>query len=183
MLPKDFRFEPGGAKLASGPGCYLTSLRPCLKVKTNESTIPLGDLNAHVGNDVRVWSGVIPRQGDADVNFKTPADLNDADINDKMVAAGRPSIFNYVITTHCASKTLSSNTDIVPNYTWCRDFLGQSSLIDFCIVSVDLFLSVLEVCVKMGEELSTDRHLLICNLHMEKSLGPTQMCRARRCTE
>jgi len=27
-LPKDLRFERGGAKLASCPGCHLTSLRP-----------------------------------------------------------------------------------------------------------------------------------------------------------
>jgi len=30
LLPKDLRFEHWGAKLASCPGHYLTSLRPCL---------------------------------------------------------------------------------------------------------------------------------------------------------
>jgi len=29
LLPKDLRFEHGGAKLASCPGRHLTSLRPC----------------------------------------------------------------------------------------------------------------------------------------------------------
>jgi len=29
LLPKDLRFDHGGAKLASCPGLHLTSLRPC----------------------------------------------------------------------------------------------------------------------------------------------------------
>jgi len=29
LLPKDLRFEHGGAKLASCPGPHLNSLRPC----------------------------------------------------------------------------------------------------------------------------------------------------------
>jgi len=33
-------------------------------------------------------------------------------------------------------------------YTWCRDFLGQRSLIDFCIVSAELFQSVLNAHVE-----------------------------------
>jgi len=32
LLPKDFRFEHGGAKLASCPGRHLTSLRPWVEV-------------------------------------------------------------------------------------------------------------------------------------------------------
>jgi len=38
------------------------------RVKTNKSTILLGDFNAHVGNDTGVWKYVIGRHGDADVN-------------------------------------------------------------------------------------------------------------------
>jgi len=30
LLPKDLRFEHGGAKLASWPGCHLTSIHPCV---------------------------------------------------------------------------------------------------------------------------------------------------------
>ena len=30
LLPKDLRFERGGAKLVSCPWCHLTSLRPCM---------------------------------------------------------------------------------------------------------------------------------------------------------
>jgi len=32
LLPKDLKFEHDGAKLASCPGCCLTSLRPCTVV-------------------------------------------------------------------------------------------------------------------------------------------------------
>ena len=64
--------------------------------------------------------------------------------------------------------------------TCCRDSLGHRSVIDFCIVSTDLFRSVLDVGVKRGAELSTDHHLLVCNLHLEKPPGTTQTCRTRR---
>jgi len=43
----------------------------------------------------------------------------------------------------------------VYKYTWCRDYLDQRSFTDFCIIYVDLFRSVLDVCVKRGAELST----------------------------
>jgi len=33
LLPKDLRFEHGGAKLASCPGRHVTSIRPCPKPK------------------------------------------------------------------------------------------------------------------------------------------------------
>ena len=42
----------------------------------------------------------------------------------------------------------------IPKYTWYRDSLGQRSLIDFCIVSADLFSTVSDVRVKRGAELS-----------------------------
>jgi len=35
LLPKELRFEHGGAKLASCPGRYLTSLPPC-----NDNKLP-----------------------------------------------------------------------------------------------------------------------------------------------
>ena len=49
-------------------------------------------------------------------------------------------------------------------YTWYRDSLGQRSLIDFCIVSADLFSTVSDVRVKRGAELSNDHHLVVCTL-------------------
>jgi len=43
--------------------------------------------------------------------------------------------------------------------TWYIVSLGQRSLIDFCVASTDLFQSVLNIRVKCGTELPTDRRL------------------------
>ena len=56
----------------------------------------------------------------------------------------------------------------VHKYTWYRPSMGQKSLIDFCIVSTDLFSNVLDVRVKRGAELSTDHHLVVCSLRFLK---------------
>jgi len=37
-------------------------------VKINESTILLGDFNAHVGNYAGVWKGVMAQHGNANLN-------------------------------------------------------------------------------------------------------------------
>jgi len=55
----------------------------------------------------------------------------------------------------CIMNTFFQHRD-VHEYTWCRDSLDQRPLIDVCIVSADLFLSVLDIRVKMGAELSAD---------------------------
>jgi len=52
-----------------------------------------------------------------------------------------------------------------------RYSLGQRKLIDLCIVSADLFHSVLDVRVKRGAELSTGRYLLACSFRLEKLTG------------
>ena len=49
----------------------------------------------------------------------------------------------------------------VYKYAWYRPSMDQKSLIDFCIVSSDLFSDVLDVRVKRGAELSTYRHLVV----------------------
>ena len=56
----------------------------------------------------------------------------------------------------------------VHKYTWYRPSMDQKSLIDFCIVSSDLFSDVLDVRVKRGAELSTDHHLVVCSLRLSK---------------
>ena len=58
----------------------------------------------------------------------------------------------------------------IHKYTWYRDSQGQRSLIDFCIVSADLFSTVSDVRVKRGAELSTDYHLVVCTLKALKPL-------------
>ena len=56
----------------------------------------------------------------------------------------------------------------VHKYTWYRPCMAQKSLIDFCIVSSDLFLELLDVQVKRGAELSTDHHLVVCSPRISK---------------
>ena len=56
----------------------------------------------------------------------------------------------------------------VHKYIWYRPRMDQKSLIDFCIVSSDLFSDVLDVRVKRGAELSTDHHLVVCSLRLSK---------------
>ena len=48
--------------------------------------------------------------------------------------------------------------------------MDQRSLIDFCIVSSNLFSNVLDARVKRGAELSTDHHLVACSLRLLKPL-------------
>ena len=51
---------------------------------------------------------------------------------------------------------------------WYRPSMDQKSLIDFCIVSSDLFSHVLDVRVKRGAELSTDHHHVVCSSQFSK---------------
>ena len=110
-----------------------------------ESIVPMGDFNAHVGID-KTWKGVIRRQGDSDINRNRRCLL-------QFCATNRLSIMN----TFFWHKGIHM-------YTWYRDLVGQCSIIDFHIVSADLFSSVVNVCVKRGAELSTDHHLVVCIL-------------------
>jgi len=50
---------------------------------------------------------------------------------------------------------------VVHKCTWTRNILGQKSMIDFVIVSLDLRPHVLDTWVKRGAELSTDHHPVV----------------------
>ena len=121
-----------------------------LRVSPTESTVLMGDFNAHVGIDNETWKGVIGRHGDASFNEN-----------------GR-----YLLQLCCSNGLCIMNTFFqhrnVHKYTWYRPSMGQKSLIDFCIVSADLFSDVLDVRVKRGAELSTDHHLVVCSLRFPK---------------
>ena len=52
--------------------------------------------------------------------------------------------------------------------------MDQKSLIDFCVVSSDLFSDVLDVRVKRGAKLSTDHHLAIYAPYDFPCLGQTE---------
>ena len=47
-------------------------------------------------------------------------------------------------------------------YTWYRDLVEQHSIIDFCIISADLFSYVIDVHDKKGAELSIDHYIVVC---------------------
>ena len=123
------------------------------KVANMDSIILMGDFNAHVGTDSLTWKGVIGRNGNSDLN------TNGRRLLDLCCSNGL-SIMN----------TFFQHRD-VHKYTWYRGALGQRSLIDLFIVSADLFSHVLDVRVKRGAELSTDRHLAVCNLRLSENIA------------
>ena len=67
----------------------------------------------------------------------------------------------------------------IHKYTWYRDSLGQRSLIDYCIVSTDLFSTGSDVRVTRGAELSTDHYLVVCTLKALKPLRKRKTFRPR----
>jgi len=99
----------------------------------------------------------------------------DADVNDK----GRLVLQLCCNDALCIMNIFFQDRD-VRKHTWCRDSLGQRSLSDFCTVPVDLFRSVQDARVKTGPGLSTDHHLMICNLHLEHRFEKTTE-RAQTC--
>ena len=79
----------------------------------------------------------------------------------------------------CIMNTFFRHKEI-HKYTWYRDSVGQRSFIDFCIVSADLFTSVVDVRVKRGAELSTDHHLVVWILRGLNHPRTRKRFRARR---
>ena len=111
------------------------------KVTSAESIVLLGDFNTHVGNDDKTWKGVVGRQGDFDINKN-----------------GRYLLQFFATNELCLMQTFFR---LIQRYTWYRDLLEQRSIIDFCIISVNLFSSVIDVRVKKETELPTDHHLVV----------------------
>ena len=117
------------------------------RVGSTESIILLRDFNAHIETDSETWKGVIGRQGD-------------------------PAFNEYLLQLCCSNGLCIMNIFFqhrdVHKCTWYRPSMAQKFLIDFCIVSSDLFSKVLDVRVKRGAELSTDHHLVVCSLRFSK---------------
>ena len=97
------------------------------KATSSESLVLLGKSNAHVGIDNATWKGVIGQHGDSDINKN-----------------GRCLLQFCATNGLCIMNTFFQHKRI-RKYTWYRDSLGQRSLIDFCIVSADLFSTVSDV--------------------------------------
>ena len=94
------------------------------KATSSESLVLLGDFNAHAGINNATWKGVIWQHGDPDVNKN-----------------GRCLLQFCATNGLCIINTFFLRKKI-HKYTWYKDSLGQRSLIDFCIVSADLFSNV-----------------------------------------
>ena len=82
----------------------------------------MGDFNAHAGTDTDTWKGVIGKHG----------------------VTGQNENGWYLLQLCCSNELRIMNTSFQHNeahkYTWYRPRMDQKSLIDFCIVSSDLFL-------------------------------------------
>ena len=104
------------------------------KVTSSESIILLDDFNAHVGTDNMTWNGVIGKHGDPHTN-----------VNGK-------GLLQFCATNGlCIMNTFFQHKRI-HTYTWYRNSLGRRSLIDFVIVSADLFPFVSDVRVEKGDD-------------------------------
>ena len=86
------------------------------RIRSTESTILLGDFNAHIGTDNKTRKDVIGRHGDSAFNVK-----------------GR-----YLLQLCCSNRLCIMNIFFqhrdLHKYTWYRHSVAQKSLLDFCIV-------------------------------------------------
>ena len=132
------------------------------KATSSESLVFLGDFNAHVGIDNATWKGFIGQYGDTDI-----------------IKNGR-CLLQFCATNRLHIMNTFFRLKRIHKYTWYRDSLGQCSLIDFCIVSADLFSTVSDVRVKRGAKLLTDHLLVVCILKALKPLKKRKTFRPRK---
>ena len=132
------------------------------KATSSESLVLLGDFNAHVDIDNAIWKSVIEQHGDPDINKN-----------------GRCLLQFCAINGLCIMNTFFQHKRIY-KYTWYKNYLGQRSLVNFCINSADLFSSVFDVQVKREAEFSTDHHLVVCFLKALKPLRKRKTFRPRK---
>ena len=117
------------------------------KATSSESLVLLGDFNAHVSIDNETWKGVIGQHGDPDINKN-----------------GRCLLQFCATNGMCVVNTFFQHKRI-HKHTWHKDSLGQRSLIDFCIVSADLFSTASDVRVKRGAQFQLITTFIVMTLN------------------
>ena len=132
------------------------------KITCAEPIVLLGDFNAHVGTDDKTWKGVIRRQGDSNINR-----------NERCLRQFCATLELCIMNTFFWHKEIYK-------YTWYRDLVEKRSIIDFCIVSANLFSSVVNVRFKRGAELPTKYHLFVCILGGLSHSETRKLFRARK---
>ena len=102
------------------------------KAISSKFFVLLGDFNAHVGIDNAICKGVIGQHGDPDI-YK----------NERCFC-----LLQFCVTNGLHIMNTFFQPKRIHKYTWYRDSLGQRSLIDFWIVSADLFLTASDVRIQ-----------------------------------
>ena len=119
--------------------------------ESTNSIIISGDFNAHIETDFETWKSVTGKYGDSALNENGL----------------------YLLQLCCSGGLCPTNTFFlhrdVYKYTWYIHSMAQKSLLDFCIVSSDLVLEMLDVRVKRGPNYRTDHRLFVCSPRISKS--------------
>ena len=119
-------------------------------IPSTNAILILGDFNAHVRNDSTTWKFVVGSNGNNDLNLQ-----------------GRLLLDFCSYSALAIMNTFFRHKDI-HKYTWYKsgDKTTQRSIIDIFAVTDNLRQTITNVCVKRGAELSTDHHLVVCNIKM-----------------
>ena len=110
----------------------------------------MGNFKAHGRTDTDTWKGVIGKHGVTKLNENG----------------------QHLLELCCSNGLRIMNTYFqlrrFHKYTWYQPSKDQNSMIDFYIVSSDLFSDAVDVRVKRGATLSTDHYLVINFLRLSK---------------